>query len=401
MLPMLDVHLKWPRIQLSLLLILLFPFTTVAQSTPPDKLAYIVNTAEGTPEKLYDPLTQSNSLLQSDIKFPMFTQVNVSIDGRLAFSTSQDSNTDIYILNTQVPNSTSMNITQSPKADNYPLGWSPDGRYLAFESYISHDLSIYIWNGESIINITPHGLYPIISDYVQGISWSSDDRLAFTVWNLNGTDPSEIYLWDGKRTTSVSQNPTGRDEGPVWNTNDQLAFLSARNGASDIFIWDGVSFKDNLPDVNTFINVMPQQTGYYSFPSWTNKGLLAFNSQNAEDTRTQVYVWNGKTATNISQNQIEDNGYPTWSADGRWAFSTFFSSRQLIYVKDVDNRTIFTVEGQYTPAWSADGNLAFCTRSSSGWKLSVWNGKTVAKVAEGREITAQWFSGSSVFCSSG
>jgi hypothetical protein len=127
---------------------------------------------------------------------------------------------------------------------------------------------------------------------------------------------------------------------------------------------------------------------------------LVFDGQSQLDNYVQIYVWDGTTATNMSQNPTMHNGSATWSTDGRWAFSTFFSPQQLIYIRDSNNHTIFTVNGSQ-PTWSSDGNLAFCNRSSGGWTLIVWDGKNVTKVAEGREIRGEWFSGTGLACSSG
>ena len=151
-----------------------------------------------------------------------------------------------------------------------------------------------------------------------------------------------------------------------------------------------------------FTNVAPQLTAYYSSPEWTNKGLLTFGKQTAQDTHAQIYLWDGKTATNISQNPTMHNGGQTWSTDGRWAFATYYSPAQLVYVRDADNKTILTVEGQY-PAWSSTGYLTFCTFNSSDaeWMLSIWDGKQVSRIAQAGEIFAQWQNGARNVCSSG
>ncbi len=201
---------------------------------------------------------------------------------------------------------------------------------------------------------------------------------------------------------NISQNPTGEDKKPVWSNDGRRAFLSNRNNIDDIFIWDGKSFKNGVPDTSTFTNIAKNPISNNSLVTWTNNGDVAFSGQISDDKNIQTYVWNGQNVTNISQNPDLYDGFPTWSKNGRWAFSKFWwSPKHSIYVQDADNHTIFTTNGEYPPAWSADGNLAFCVYSSKGWQLSVWDGKIITKVAEGGDISAQWFSGSSVFCSSG
>ena len=65
---MLDVYHRRLTIYLAILLLLLPSCTDVTQSSPTDKLAYIVNNSNATPLMLYDPIGQSSRLLRSDIK---------------------------------------------------------------------------------------------------------------------------------------------------------------------------------------------------------------------------------------------------------------------------------------------------------------------------------------------
>lgn len=388
-------------LQLSFLMLLLNVSSLAAQTNFIDVLAYTVNSGsieDKADLMLYEPLSRSRSLLRSSVEHGHF---KLSKNGQLAFSSTKDGNTDIYVTDTQQRDEISINITQASDAYDYPLGWSLDGKYLAFASRTVGDKSIYIWDGEKTTNITPPNTNPVSRYFSDDIAWNTKNELAFTIWQPTKADSSEIYFWNGRETIDISQTPFGGDSSPVWNTNGQLAFSSLRNGKYDIFVWDGLSFKDNQADTDSFINIAPELTDYMSFPNWTNKGLLAFNTTGAYDSHVQVYVWNGQTAYNISLNPDLHNGFPTWSTDGRWAFSTFWSSKQLVYVKDVNNQTIFTANAEYPPAWSSDGNLAFCTRGSKGWELSVWDGKTISKVTEGGDISAQWSSGSSISCSSG
>ncbi len=375
-------------------------YTVKAFEGRTDRLAYTVNTAGWkTSLMLYDPGKGTSTLVHSDNNFMRFS---FSTDGRLAFSSGPESKGQIYVSDTVSARSSPVNISQNPRATGYPLAWSPDGHYLAFVSYLDNSALIELWDGKTTVNITPNDLEEAVRSYT--VSWSFDGRLAFTAYYDEGYPPkgdfSEIYLWDGKTTTSLSQNPTGRDEGVTWSTDGRVAFLSARDGEYDIFVWDGVSVKNGSPDVATFTNVLPKLTAYFSFPVWTNNGLLAFVSQAPHDSHAQIYLWDGQTATNISQNPTKHNGSPTWSADGRWAFSTFFSPDQLIYARAADNSPILIMKGQ-SPAWSVSGYLTFCTLGSSGWVLSMWDGQQIVKIAQAQEIWSQWQSGSGRVCSSG
>ncbi len=366
-----------------------------------DMLAYVIYNFDGepTPLMLYDPRARdSTDLFEGFTVHPFvpmyFSGLTYSTDARLAFSSYHEGNADIYVLDARSGDRSPVNITQSSTIDEYVLAWSPDGRFLAFESHDNDNTLIFVWDGITAINITPEDMPSAAERY--RTAWSQDGRLAFTIWFGFEPDdpPDEIYLWDGTATTNLSQNPTGNDTFPAWSADGQLAFLSSYG----ILVWDGVSVKNEAPDRDSFIHAAQGLTAYYSAPTWTNDGLLAFVSTIPPDTHAQIYVWDGHTATNISQNPTLHNGNPRWSGDGRWAFVTFFSREQLVYVRDADNRTLLTVEGQYGPAWSPSGYLLFCR---PGWILYMWDGREIIEVAQGRDIWAQWNGGSSILCSSG
>lgn len=369
-----------------------------------DMLAYTVKTVgPNTALKLYDPRTDTSKLIHVDSDDIDFS---FSANGRLAYSSNSGDTSQIYVVDTLSPNSSPINISQDRTAKNSPLAWSRDGRYLAFISE-SHDKKILlnVWDGNTTVNITPSDL--VDTDEYDELSWSVNDRLAFTVRFADGqgqSDPSEIYLWNGKKTTSFSQNPTGDDEGPTWNTDGRIAFLSKRDSKYGIYVWDGVSFKNGGANVDSFLHVAANLTGYFSRPTWTSNGLVAFSAFDSQDSQAQIYLWNGQTSTNISQNPTQDNFGSTWSNDGRWAFNTPDWGEHFLYVRDAHNKPLLTVNGD-SPAWSSSGYLAFCNRYRSSpiyWAISMWDGQHIVDIVRSEyDIRAQWQSGSSSYCSDG
>jgi Tol biopolymer transport system component len=362
-----------------------------------DRLVYFVTNSGGRSYIVYDPESHVRTSLPIDTIDFHFV---LSRDGRLAFASWQNGDAELYILDIGSADTSPDSLSPQYVLDGFPLSWSPDGRYLA---YTASD-RLYVWDGETIVDITPEGL----DDNVQwaDLSWNSDGRLAFTAWYYvvypHEGDTHEVYLWDGNTTTSLRQNPAGEDQAPSWSADGRLAFLSEWNDEYDIFVWDGVSVNNGAPDKESFANIAPEFTFYYSFPGWSPDGELVFIGTSPQDEgHAQIYLWDGQTATNISQNLPLHSGSPTWSADGRWAFTTFFSPEQLVYVRDADNHTLLKTEGIYSPAWSSGGILMFCRPDRPDWILSMWDGQQIAELARGTEIVAQWESGSGVFCSSG
>ncbi len=409
-----------------------------------EKLAYTTQKPDGKTDLLvYDPTTRIGEPIHTDTDYTLFS---FGADGRLAFSSKNGSRAQLYVLDTNSPHNAPVNISQDANAENIPLAWSPDGRYLAFASYPTNDTAliyiwdgkastnitpvdlpsaaviytaswspdgrylafntahadktalIYVWDGKTSTNITPVGLATTKKYYSE--AWSSDGQLAFTVHDEgypSSRDPSEIYLWDGHKTINLSQNPTSEDDAATWSGDGRLAFLSDRDGKFHIFVSDDRSVKNGAPNIDTFTDVAPELVNYYSLPVWTSQGLLAFTAAGPQDKHAQIYLWNGQTIANISQNPDMHNSSQTWSADGRWAFATFFSEQQLIYVRAADNSTLFTAEGAI-PFWSRGGYLAFCTQHSSSWDLSVWDGRESTRITQGDVITAQWQGENRVDC---
>lgn len=322
---------------------------------------------------------------------------SLSADSRLAYSSNETGSDEIYVLDTQADKPTTINITQTPTSHEVPLSWSPDGRYLAYVSTHDQTPLLYVWDGETVMDVTPDDMHDTSVTYQT--AWSDDGQLTFTVWyGFDVFQISEIYLWDGAKTTSLSQNAAGEDRNPVWSSDGRVAFLSARDGQYNIFTWDGQSYRDGSPDIQPVVDDPSDLIGYASYPGWTADGRLTFTSQTAADTHTQIYVWDGKTAADISQNPTLHNDGAQWNRDGRWAFVTRFSPQTFLYVRDSDNHPLLTVEA-YQPAWSSSGYLLFCVPNQSSQGLSAWNGSDITNIVPAGVVEAYWDNGKRVDCS--
>jgi Tol biopolymer transport system component len=359
---------------------------------------YLVYQIEGLdkPQQviLYDPATDTHTPILPDWELDAFS---LSSTERLAFSSSPSGKNGIYILDYPFEENVSIEIFSDETSKNFPLSWSPDGRYLLFSSTEDESNKLMLWDGKKVLKI--YDYHAAVYEY----TWNSNNQLAFTDYYTFSFpydgDPSEIFIWDGNKTVSVSQNPTGADRYPAWSKNGQLAFLSEQNGKSDVFVWDGKSKVKGIPDSNTFINVAPNFEHSYYGLVWTSSSTLSFSALGDGDTYTQIYEWDGQTIRNISNDPSSDNGGQSWREDGYWSFMAPFSGSQNIHIRNAENHTVLTTDGYSMPVWSPNGLLMFCNNDSSGWSLNIWNGDRVIEVARGGFIAALWQNGGSATCS--
>lgn len=318
-----------------------------------DYLVYLIDDGSRQRQLIqYDPANNSHTQILHDWDIEEFC---LSKNYRLAFSSSRDGNSNIYVLDYPFSENVPIKITLDSATENTPISWSPDEHYLLFDSVRADNKKLSVWDGKNISSIYEY------HEQVGEVSWSPSSQLTFTDFytfiSPRDGDPSEIFIWDGNFTVSLSQNPSGEDRFPMWSQDGQLAFLSERNDKYGIFVWDGISMNNGLPDINTFENIAPELTQYFSHPTWTNSGSIAFSGSDDSDLYAQIYEWDGETARNISKNPSSHNGGQTWRDDGYWAFVTFFSGEQKLYIRDHANQTILETKGQYQPAWSQKGVL--------------------------------------------
>ena len=342
---------------------------------------------------LYDPADHSLTPIFTD---RFIAGVWLSVDGRIAYSQSLSG---VYVLD-DFADKTAFQVSET----GVPIAWSEDGTILAFATATnpdSHDARLRVWDGIKTIDISPPAKIDPIDVY--NVQWSDDGQLAFTATSQN-PEFDDLYVWDGERTFNVSQTPDANESSPSWSTDGQLAFVSRQADKFDLYVWDGVSMRNGLPDRETFTDVMPNLTGWYSGGRWTPDNRLVFSAFTGKGGALQSYVWDGENSVvNISQipNRWHSGG-GDWSADGRWAFTTFFSEVQILVVRNTQNETVFIDDGQYGAAWSADGALIYCRYAPyHGWELRLWEGKAPSIIVRGNVINAQWQSGGRVGCSSG
>jgi WD40 repeat protein len=358
---------------------------------------------------LYDPAENTHApfLPDWDIR-----TLSISANGRLAFLSSHDGTPAIYALDYPSTNSIPVKITSDTSTGHYPVAWSPDGRYLAYGSFQNNETTLSIWDGKGFIQIFTTSARISIHEF----TWSSDGRLAFTTFDFPNERGSEIFIWDGNKTVSLTQNPYGEDRYPAWSDDGRLAFLSEQADVYDIFIWDGTNTINGLPDVHSFNNIAPSLTRVNSKLGWSNSGSLTFRGIESGSETYQIYEWNGSVAANISQIPGNYAADQRWRNDGYWSFATgLHIGSPRVYIRDGKNKTQLTLKG-YGIRWSESGYFIYCQRTIlsrwelteiglpkivkeyGGWTLSLGNGSKITEIAQAYEIEAIWGNGERVTC---
>lgn len=362
-----------------------------------DKLAYTTHDGSSTTLMLYDAATNETRTLINDYQGGHF---NFSSDGRIAYQDwDEDDTRQIYVLDTTIENSEPVNIT-SELMDGASLvgnAWSPDSQYLAYQT----DDVLYLWDGQQSIDVTPDFLKEQREQYDfyhYRVGWSTDGRLAFHVLSrlASAEDPIEfgmtkIFLWDGKRTVNISQNSTGYDSVPAWSQDGQLAFYSVRMGKHGIWIWDGVSYQDGLPNASSFTFVDIESDTLL----WTHDNRLIIDSvDQLQRTEYQVQLWDGELVKTIIPLPDAMNYGVWWNPDGRLAFVSSSDEGSYVIVRDEHNQEIAKFPGGMAVSWSNDGQLAY---AGGGRSFMVWDGTQHVQLAESTwETFAQWQNGDSI-----
>ena len=234
-------------------------------------------------------------------------------------------------------------ITQNQSINISPA-WTPDGRKIAFTSYLKRNPDLYLIDLEGK-NLQRFSSHPGLN---ASPSWSPDGKQITLMIGKDGK--SDIFLIDAR-----GENPRrltsghGNESTPRWSPDgQQIVFSSDRSGSPQIYI---------MSSDGSNVRRLTYEGNYNTSPSWSPKGdRIAFCGRAGGQFHIFTIVPDGSGLKKLTPNG-SSNESPCWSPDGRYiAFSSTRSGGSRIYIMNANgfNQRLLTTSkgGESSPAWS-------------------------------------------------
>jgi TolB protein len=192
----------------------------------------------------------------------------ISSDGKtIAFASNRSGYWDIYLLDLGSGGIT--RLTDSLPYEGAPA-WSPDNKWLVYETYTNDNLELQI---QSVVS--PDEIIRLTNNAAADFSptWSPGGRQIAFVSNRSGED--EIWLADldrseDQRFLNISQHPTGKDTHPAWSPDGiSLAWVSEQDGVRNLLVekYPADGAMDTAP-----ISSDRKDLGSGDWPVWSTDG---------------------------------------------------------------------------------------------------------------------------------
>ncbi len=187
--------------------------------------------------------------LTSHVGYEMFARY--SPDGRtLAFTGQYDGNTEVYSMPATGGAPVRLTYTATNARDdlgdrmgpnNIVMGWNPDGKTVIYRNRIGSGFEGKLWTvpaagGMSTVVPLPEGGFCSYSPDGKKLAYNRTMR-EFRTWKYyKGGQADDIWIYDGKSVTRVTDNPA-QDIMPMW-IGDEIYFISDRDHWMNVFVYN-------------------------------------------------------------------------------------------------------------------------------------------------------------------
>lgn len=232
-------------------------------------------------------------------------------------------------------------------------------------------------------------------DDVGGFAFARDGRIVYT--RSNDSDAG-LYIFDPSTPDSlpinINPNPAEAPKPYSWSPDGAyLAFATQLDFRETLYVWDG----------DTSTNIMPADmldSAASIYPQWSPDERLSFvvvHGWSGDAVAPEIYLWNGYTTVNVSQNADSWDSVVNWSRDGELMFSSMQNDVYSVYVWDgvsfsggsPDTASFIHVAPELQPheaTWTNEGLIAFehysDVQNQTTKTIVLWNPQTQTVVEQ-------------------
>jgi Tol biopolymer transport system component len=255
----------------------------------------------------------------------------------IAFTSEQDGNAEIYIMNADGSNP--QRLTNDPAYDAWPV-WSPDGSQIAFTSTRNGKADIYLMSadGSNLRRLTYDDAADIWPD------WSPDGKQIAFVSRRDGNFEVYVIHVDGTHLQRLT-NTSAHEDFATWSPDGTQIVFSRVEGNDGTYI------------INADGSEERQLTEIVALePAWSPDGTrIAFGSDHGGFRGIYIIDADGSNIQRLSDTRLGEN-CPDWSPDGtKLVFASWRDGDGEIYIMDADGGNLQKLTDNHFeeefPAW--------------------------------------------------